>query len=72
MIKLKQIFLLRLQCLEDCNKAIELNPKADNAYLYRGRVFYKLGNKIKACEDWSKSGELGNEEAYKFISQYCQ
>lgn len=43
-----------------------------NAYLYRGRVFYKLGDKIKACQDWSKSGELGSEEAYKFISQYCQ
>lgn len=59
-------------CIEDCNSAIALNPKLSNSYLFRGRAFYKQGNKQKACEDWSKAGELGKAEAYDFISKYCK
>ncbi len=58
-------------CIEDCNKAISLNPKVENSYFYRGRAYYKLGNKTKACEDWSLAGELGKSEAYDFIKKYC-
>lgn len=58
-------------CIDDCNKAIELNPKASNSYFIRGRAYYKQGNKTKACEDWSKAGELGQVEAYVFIQKYC-
>lgn len=59
-------------CFIDCTKAIELNPKCSNSHFYRGRAYYKQGNKTKACEDWSKAGELGNAEAYEFISKYCK
>lgn len=59
-------------CFEDCNKTIELNTKCSNAYFIRGRTYYKKGNKIKACDDWSKAGELGKTEAYDFISKYCK
>lgn len=58
-------------CIEDCNTAISLNPKVSNSYFFRGRAYYKQGNKTKACEDWSKAGELGHKEAYEFISKYC-
>lgn len=58
-------------CVEDCNSAISLNPKCANSYLIRGRAFYKQSNKTKACEDWSKAGELGKTEAYEFIQKYC-
>ncbi len=59
-------------CIEDCNSAISLNPKCANSYLIRGRAFYKQGTKTKACEDWSKAGELGKIEAYDFIQKYCK
>ncbi|MDP1727967.1 MAG: tetratricopeptide repeat protein [Bacteroidota bacterium] len=58
-------------CIEDCNQAIVLNPKSSNSYFVRGRAYFKTGNKTKACEDWSKSGELGKAEAYDFINKYC-
>lgn len=58
-------------CIEDCNQAILLNPKLPNSYFVRGRAYYKTGNKTKACEDWSKAGELGKSEAYDFIKKYC-
>jgi tetratricopeptide (TPR) repeat protein len=59
-------------CIEDCNTAILLNPKCSNSFLIRGRAYYKQGNKQKACEDWSKAGELGKVEAYDFITKYCK
>lgn len=60
------------ECISDCNKALELNPKISNVYFIRGRAYFRLKNKTKACEDWSKSGELGKNEAYDFIKKYCK
>jgi tetratricopeptide (TPR) repeat protein len=59
-------------CIEDCNTALSLNSNISNSYFFRGRAYYKQGNKTQACADWSKSGELGNAEAYKYISKYCK
>jgi len=58
-------------CIADCNKGIELNPKLANSYFFRGRAYFKQGLKTKACEDWSKAGELGKSEAYGYITKYC-
>lgn len=58
-------------CIEDCNSAITINPNCANSYFFRGRAYYKSGNKVKACEDWSKAGELGKTEAYEYITKYC-
>lgn len=59
-------------CIKDADNALRLNPKIENCYFLKGRASYKLGNKQKACEFWSKAGELGKKEAYEFISKYCQ
>ncbi len=59
-------------CIEDCNIAISLNPKLSNSYLFRGKAYFKQGDKIKACENWSKAGELGEEKAYQFIKENCR
>jgi tetratricopeptide (TPR) repeat protein len=59
-------------CLEDCNSAISINSECANSYFFRGRVYYKQGNKSKACEDWIMAGKLGKMEAYEFISKYCK
>jgi Tfp pilus assembly protein PilF len=59
-------------CIENCTQAITLNPNLKNSYLFRGRAKYKLGQKVGACEDWSKAGELGEGKAYEFIKNYCK
>jgi len=58
-------------CISDCDLALEINPEIANSYLLKGRSYYHLGEINKACELWSKAGELGKAEAYKYISEYC-
>ena len=57
--------------LKDLNKAIELKEN-DNSYFLRGLVYIKLGQKEKGCKDLSKSGELGNTDAYEKIKINCK
>lgn len=45
--------------VEDCNKAIALEPDNKNAYFLRGLAFYELGQKGKACDDFARAIELG-------------
>jgi tetratricopeptide (TPR) repeat protein len=59
-------------CINDCNTALGLDPNISNVHFFRGRAYYRLGNKQQACIDWSKAGELGSSEAYEYISKYCQ
>lgn len=72
----KQEILFNMQdfkgCIENCTKAIILNPSLKNSFLFRGRAKYKLGQRIGACEDWSKAGELGEIKAYELIKTYCK
>lgn len=58
-------------CIMDCDNAINMNPKIANSYFLKGRASYRLGDKEKACQYWSKAGELGKAEAYDFITKYC-
>lgn len=45
--------------INDCNKAIALDSGNKNAYFLRGLAKYELGEKEKACEDFSRAIELG-------------
>jgi len=45
--------------VDDCNKAIALDPENKNAFFLRGLAEYELGEKEKACEDFSRAIELG-------------
>jgi tetratricopeptide (TPR) repeat protein len=45
--------------VEDCNEAISLEPDNKNAFFLRGLAFYELGQKEKACADFSRAIELG-------------
>lgn len=42
------------------------------AHLAKGMAESSLGLTNEACIDWSKAGELGAKDAYKFILQYCK
>ena len=58
--------------IRDYSNAIELNPNNGLAFLNRGYCRLNLGKRELACLDFSKAGELGQEEAYKAIQNYCQ
>ena len=45
--------------LEDCNKAVSLDPDYKNAYFLRGLALYSLGKKEEACADFSTAINLG-------------
>ena len=55
----------------DYTKIIELDPKSGLAYKSRGLVKLKLKDKNGACLDFSKAGELGLDDAYDAIREYC-
>jgi len=57
--------------IDDYNNAILLNPDFAEAYYNRGLLLFCLNNKIDACVDFSKAGELGLTEAYLIIKLYC-
>ena len=45
--------------VEDCNKALALEPDNKNAYFLRGLASYELGHKEQACVDFYRAIELG-------------
>ena len=53
------------------DKAIQLNPKEVQYYFMRGYAKYD-SDKMGACADWSKAGEMGDYSAYDLISKYCK
>jgi len=60
----------KIGAVKEYDKAIELNPKESHYYIMRGYAKYD-SNKIGACADWSKAGEMGDYSAYDLISKYC-
>jgi len=45
--------------VDDCDKAIAIDPRLKNAYFLRGLARYELGNKELGCEDFSMAIALG-------------
>jgi tetratricopeptide (TPR) repeat protein len=60
--------------VDDCNRAISLEPVNKNAYFLRGLALYGLGKKEQACEDFYRAIELGftvlKEAEYDKCSTY--
>jgi len=56
--------------IEDYDIAIELDPSG-SYYYNRGMYKLNLEQTNNACYDFSKAGELGTEEAYDAIKEYC-
>ena len=58
--------------LQDYDNAIELRPNIGSTYISRGLLKYNFFNDHNgACTDWSKAGELGENDAYDYINEYC-
>lgn len=45
--------------VEDCNRAVALEPDYKNVYFLRGLALYSLGKKEEACADFSTAIDLG-------------
>jgi protein O-mannosyl-transferase len=54
------------QAIDDCSRAIEINPVFAEAYYNRGNAYVNLGNNRQAIEDYSRAIEIrpGYAEAY--------
>jgi len=66
-------------CISDCNMVITLSndlpsyfSSKDVALIYIGLSKIELGKKEEGCLSLSKAGELGNEQAFEYIKEYCQ
>lgn len=57
--------------IEDFSKAINIKPNQSVFYFVRGNAKHNLGLKDSSCLDWSKAGELGYENVYDLIKEYC-
>jgi tetratricopeptide (TPR) repeat protein len=57
--------------IQDFSKAIEKEPGLAEAYFNRALTLIFLNDARSACVDLSQAGELGLEQAYKVIKQYC-
>ena len=62
----------------DLDKAVKLTDgKADKllveSYMLRANYLYAIGEKQKACLDWSRVGEIKpNDTIYTIIRQFCK
>ena len=57
--------------IADFTKVIEINPEHANAYYSRGLSKIELGQNDRACMDFRKAGELGIDNAFETMQQYC-
>jgi tetratricopeptide (TPR) repeat protein len=61
----------KIGAIKAFDKAIQLDPKEIQYYIMRGFAKYD-SDKMGACADWSKAGEMGDYSAYDLIEKYCK
>ncbi len=55
----------------DYDQAIKKNPGFADAYFNNAFLLYYLNLKQAACENFSKAGELGLQQAFSLIKKHC-
>ncbi len=58
-----------LEALQDCDKAIELNPKLIDAYFRRGLTYTELGDLGLALENYDRTLDLDPEHVQAYIQR---
>jgi len=58
--------------VKDFDYAILTNHDLADAYYNKGVLLFYLKDKLNACQNFSKAGELGLTESYNIIKKYCQ
>ena len=68
--------LIKLQkfdlAIKDYDYALKLSPDNPDILTNRGYCFLKTNQKLKACTDWNKALDLGNEGTKKYLNLYCK
>lgn len=59
------------QALNKFTYCINNNFNLGKAYLYRATIFYQVGKNEMACRDFNEAKKEGNDEAIKYLIQYC-
>lgn len=54
------------------NKIIQIDSSEEKAYFFRGISLLNVGDKISACTNLIRAGELGYFRAYNLINRYCK
>lgn len=54
------------------SKVVKINPDFAEAYYNRGLTYLYIENNKKACNDFSKAGELGLKNSYEVMKMYCR
>ena len=54
------------------SQALDLSPNDGKIYYERGRAFFDRGDRVNACRDWTKAGELGYFQADDLKLLNCQ
>ncbi|MBK9730036.1 MAG: hypothetical protein IPO83_01910 [Chitinophagaceae bacterium] len=60
------------ECINNCTIAINAMPGNKDAYYYRGKARIISNNLLDGCKDLSKAGELGEDDAYVLMKEYCR
>ena len=63
-----------LGSISDLDKSFEYaltDSQKSKVFYMKGISLFSLGKKDEACLSLSKAGELGKEDAYEIIKQYC-
>lgn len=58
--------------IDDCNKALQLDPDEKNAYFLRGLAKYQMGHKKEGCMDFKKAIDLGFTVLETAEKQRCE
>ena len=61
-----------IKAIKDYNKSIDISPLYPNAFYNRDLAYLDSGNINFASEDWKKAYELGFEDAFDLLYQYCK
>ena len=61
-----------VEALPDLDKTIALDPTLPNALTLRGQIRAQTGNKEGACEDLNQAKQIGDRQADKYLSRFCE
>ena len=60
------------EAIIDCNTALKYDKEFSRAYYAKGIAYISIDDIENGCKNLSKAGELGLEEAYELIKEYCK
>jgi tetratricopeptide (TPR) repeat protein len=60
------------EAIIDCNTALKYDKEFSRAYYAKGIAYISIDDIENGCKNLTKAGELGLEEAYELIKEYCK